>query len=274
MHCIRGGRGREWTLLPCVELQGHFCVHLTAGSPWLQHCLGVRRQRGPWRGVVRSLLVDCLNAFESHRESVEGDAAEEHSKPSKTTRGRKRVLDSDDETDLNPNGVEPRGGGERRAKKHRSQQAKGRPSKRGEFSNVAVRGMKLMFTMLPGRKMYVPAQGRWLQLIIEHIANLTHQDGVVPGPDFAALLHKSDRPHIGWRSARCEATFHGNWYMRWQAQDGTTHIQRRGFLVPRRALSGDLYTASEALHAAEQVLQRVRRSWNDQDFSDRARFDV
>ena len=134
--------------------------------------------------------------------------------------------------------------------------------------------MKLTFTVLPGRKMYVPAQGRWLQLIIEHIANLAPQHGVEPSPDFAALLHKSDRPHIGWRSSRREATFHGNWYMRCQAQDGTTHVHRRGFQVPRRALSGELYTASEALHAAKQVLHLVKKSWNERDLSGRARFDV
>ena len=274
MRCIRGCRGRDWVLLPCIDVKGRDCVQLTVGSSWLQHCLGVRRQRGPWRGVVRSLMVDCLNAFESCRESGECDAAGEHSKPSQPPPGRKRVLDSDDEAELPPNGVEPRGGGGRRTKNHCSQQPKGRRSKRGEFVTMTVRDMKLTFTVLPGRKMYVPVEGRWLQLIIEHIANLAPQGGVETGIDFAALLHKSDRPRIGWRAARHDSKYHGNWYMRCQAQDGTTRLQRAGFQVPRRALTGEFYTASEALSAAKQVLHLVKRSWNERDLSDLARFDV
>ena len=139
---------------------------------------------------------------------------------------------------------------------------------------LTVRNMKLTFTVLPGRKMYVPVDGQWLQLVIEYIAKLAPQDGAEPGPDFAALLHKSDRPHVGWRAARPESKFHGNWYMRCQAQDGTTHLHRAGFLVPRMALSGEFYTASEALQAAMSVLHHVKRSWNQRDLSDRARFDV
>ena len=129
MRCIRGCRGRDWALLPCIDVQGRDCVQLTVGSSWLQHCLGVRRQRGSWRGVVRSLMVDCLNAFESHRESGQCDAAGSHSKPGQLPPGRKRVLDSDDEAELPPKGVEPRGVGGRRTKNHGSQQPKGRRSK-------------------------------------------------------------------------------------------------------------------------------------------------
>ena len=70
--------------------------------------------------------------------------------------------------------------------------------------------MKLTFTVLPGRKMYVPVEGQWLQLIIEHIANLALQGGVESGSDIAALLHKSDRPRIGWRAARSDSKYHGN----------------------------------------------------------------
>ena len=114
---IRGYRGRDWALLPCTELQGRDCVQLSVGSSWLQHCLGVRRQRGSWRGVVRSLMVDCLHAFESCRESGQCDATGEHSKASQPPPGRKRVLDSDDEAELPPKGVEPRGGGREEDKK-------------------------------------------------------------------------------------------------------------------------------------------------------------
>ena len=135
--------------------------------------------------------------------------------------------------------------------------------------------MKLTFTVLPGRKMYVPVEGQWLQLILEHIARLTPQGGgAQSNAAIAALLLKSDRPRIGWRAASCDSKYHGKWYMRCQAQDGTTHMQSAGFQVPRRALSGELYTASEALHAAKQVLHLVKRSWNEQDLSDLARFDV
>ena len=274
MRCIRGCRGRDWALLPCIDVQKRDCVQLTVGSLWLQRCLGERRRKGPWRGVVRSLMVDCLNAFESFRESGQCDAAGEHSKPSQPPPGRKRVLDSDDEAERAPNGVEPRGGGGRRTKKHCSQQPKGRRSKRGEFVTLTVRDMKLTFTVLLGRKMYVPVEGGWLQLIIEHIANLLPQCGVESVPDFAALLQKSDRPRIGWRVARRDSKFHGNWYMRCQAQDGKTHLQRAGFQVPRRALSGEFYTASEALNAAKQVLHLVKKSWNEWDLSGMARFEV
>ena len=87
MHCIRGCRGRDWILLPCIDVQGRDCVQLTVGSAWLQQCLGVRRQRGPWRGVVRSLMVECLNAFESSKESGHDDAPVEHNKPSQPHQG-------------------------------------------------------------------------------------------------------------------------------------------------------------------------------------------
>ena len=271
--CIRGCRRRDWTLLPCVDVRGRDCVQLTTGAPWLQHCLGVRRQRGPWRGVVRSLVVDCMNAFESSRESGPCDAAGEQSKPSQPPPGRKRILDSDDEAELPPIGVEPRMGGGRRTKNPRTQQPKGRRSKHGEFVTVTVRGMQLTFTVLSGRKMYVPTEGHWLELMITHIANAAQQDAVEPGPDFAALLHQSDRPHIGWRAARHGSQCHGNWYMRYQGE-ASSHVERRGFQVPRRALSGEIYTESEALDGAKQVLHRVKKTWNERDTSDLARFDV
>ena len=137
-----------------------------------------------------------------------------------------------------------------------------------------VRDMQLTFTVVQGRKMYVPVEGRWLHMIIEHIANLAPQGGAESEPYFAALLDKSDRPRIGWRVARHHGKYHGNWYMRCQAQDGKTHLQRAGFLVPRKALSGEFYTASEALYAAKQVLHLVKKSWNERDLSGMARFDV
>ena len=135
-----------------------------------------------------------------------------------------------------------------------------------------VRDMQLTFTVVRGRKLYVPTEGRWLHTIIEHVANMAPEGGAGSGPYFAALLVKSDRPRLGWRAARHASKYHGNWYMRWQAQDGKTHLQRAGFLVPRKALSGELYTDEEALNAAKQVLRRVKRSWNERDLSDMARF--
>ena len=62
--------------------------------------------------------------------------------------------------------------------------------------------------------------------------------------------------------------------MRCQALDGRPFMQRAGFQVPRMGLSGELYTATEALHAAKQVLHLVKRTWNVRDRSDMARFDV
>ena len=273
LRCIRGCRGREWVPLPCIDVHGRECVHLTVGAPWLQHCLGERR-RGPWRVAVRNLMVECINAFGSCRASGHGDAAVAHDKPNQPPPGRKRILDSDDEGELPPPGFEPRGGG-RKTKKNSTLQSPGRRSKLGEFVTIDVRDLKLTFTVMPGRKMYVPVEGQWLQMIIEHIAQLALQGGVEPGPDFAALLLKSDRPRIGWRAAGSESKFHGNWYMRCTVQqDGTTQRLRAGFQVPRRALSGELYTASEAMHAAKQVLRLVKRSWNERDLSDLARFDT
>ena len=272
---IRGYRGRDWALLPCTELQGRDCVQLSVGSSWLQHCLGVRRRRGAWREGVRGLLVECLDAFEAWRESGEGDATGEHSKASQPPPGRKRFLDSDDEAELPPKGVEPRGVGGRRTKNHGSQQSKGRRSKRGEFVSLTVRHMQLTFTVGEGRKLYVPVDGPWLRVIIEHIDNLSLQGGAESEePDFAALLVKSDRPRLGWRATRHHGKFHGNWYMRCKDADGKEHLQRAGFVVPRKALSGEFYTASEALNAAKQVLLLVKKRWNERDLSDRARFDV
>ena len=139
---------------------------------------------------------------------------------------------------------------------------------------LTVRGMSLTFAVCHGRKMYVPLEGRWLQLIIEHIASESLQEGVEPSPDFVALLRKSDRPFIGWRSASLGADVHGNWYMRFQAQDGSKRLGSAGFRVPRMDLSGQIYSASDALHAVRQVLHRVKMRWNERDCSDRARFDV
>ena len=274
MHAIRGCRGRSWTLLPCVDVQGRDCVQFRVGSPWLRHCLGVRQQKGAWRGVARSLLVACLHTFESSRESGQCDAAGEHSKPGQPPPGRKRLLDSDDEAELAPNGLEPRGDAGRRTPEQCSKQPKGRRSKRGEFVSLTVRDIQLTFTVLPGRKMYVPVEGQWLQSIIEHVANVAKQDGMQSDPDFASLLRQSDRPHIGWRVAGPGTKYFGNWYMRFIAQDGLPHLQRAGFQVPRRTLSGQFYTASEALQAAEQVLQRVKGSWNERDHSGLVRFAV
>jgi hypothetical protein len=273
MRCIRGCRGRDWIVLPCIDVQGRDCVQVTVASAWLQHCLGARRQRGPWRGAVRGLLMECFNAFETSRESGHGDAPVEHNTPSKPPPGRKRVLDSDDEAELPPKGFEPRGGEGKRALKNGTSPSKGRRSKRGEFATLEVRDMKLTFTVLPGRKMYVPVEGKWLRLIIEHIARELPGD-IGSGPDIASLLHKSDRPRIGWRAASPHSKYHGNWHMRCQAQHGTMRTHMAGFQVPRRALSGELYTASEALQAAKQVLHLVKKRWNEQDLSDFARFDV
>ena len=44
--------------------------------------------------------------------------------------------------------------------------------------------------------------------------------------------------------------------------------------MPRRALSGEFYTEEEALEAATQVLHRARKTWNERDRSDLARFKV
>ena len=214
-----------------------------------------------------------MNAFESSRESGPCDAAGVQSTSTQPPPGRKRILDSEDEAELPPIGVEPRTGGSKRTKNPRTQQPKGRRSKHGEFVTLTVRSMQLTFTVLSGRKLYVPTEGRWLELILTHIADAVHQDLVEPGPDFAALLHQSDRPRIGWRAARPGLQYHGNWYMRYQGE-ASSHVERRGFQVPRRALSGEIYTDAEALDAAKQVLHRVKKAWNERDTSDLARFDV
>ena len=273
MRCIRGGRGRDWVLLPCVDVSGRPCVQLTTGSQWLRHCLGVRRgRRRHVAGVVRGLMVECMNAFESSHESGQCGAPG----PAKAPPPRKRILDSDDEADLAPDGVEPRGGGKSgQARNPRSQLPKARRSKRGEFVTLTVRGMKLTFTVLPGRRMHVPVEeGKSLQMIIEHIASCAPKEGVEESPDFAALLKDSERTFIGWRGAKHDSKFHGKWYFRYEGPDGCTRTLGAGFQVPRRSLSGEIYTALEALRAAEQVLLRVKKTWNEHDHSDRARFDL
>ena len=146
--------------------------------------------------------------------------------------------------------------------------------KRGEFVTREVRGTHLTYTVLSGRKMYVPVAGSSLQSIIKIIAQSDSPDGVEPSPDFSALLQKIDRPRIGWRAHRHDAKYHGNWYMRWQAPDGTTHTQAGGFQVPRRALSGEIYAFKEAFEAAKQVLHRVKKTWNEKDQSLLPRFDA
>ena len=62
--------------------------------------------------------------------------------------------------------------------------------------------------------------------------------------------------------------------MHCQAQDGTSRQHVAGFQVPRKALSGEIYTVSETLHASKQLLHRVKKIWNERDQSSLARFDV
>ena len=85
---------------------------------------------------------------------------------------------------------------------------------------LTVRGMKLSFTVLQGRKLYMPVEGKCLASMVDHIAN----NGIEPGPDFAALLGKTDRPHLGWRVARPESQYHGNWYIRYQGE-ASSHVE-------------------------------------------------
>ena len=132
-------------------------------------------------------MVDCLNAFESCRESGHGDAAEEKNKASsQPPPGRKQILDSDDEAELTPQRLRATGRGRAQDKTSRTPESKGRRSKHGEFVNLEICGMKLTFTELHGRKMYVPVEGQSLQLILEHI-DLTAKVGAVCGPDIAAV---------------------------------------------------------------------------------------
>ena len=273
MRCIRGCRGRTWTLLPSLDLQGIDCVQMTVQSLWLRHCLGVGRQRGQWGVIVRRLIQECINAFDSKTQAT---TASDHSKPSPPTSGRKRILDSDDDAELDPKGFEPR----REVSKHTGRPPRQKfcsgPEKRvrrGELVTREIRGTRLTYTVSTGRKMYVPVSGSSLQSILQIIAQAESQDGMQPSADLAALLHKSDRPRLGWRAHKHESKFYGNWYMRWQAADGTSHLQQKGFQVPRMALSGDIYDIKEACEAAKQVLHRVKKQWNKQDKSDLPRFD-
>ena len=271
MHCVRGCRGRDWQVLPCVEVLGRVCVHLTVRASWLQHCLGVRWSRATWLCVMRNLMAECRSAFKSYH------ATDEHSEPGQHPPGRKRFLDSDDESALPsppPTGVEPRGGRCGPTGNRRPQQPRSRKSKRVEFVTVTVRGMKLTFTVLRGREVYVPVEGQWLQQIIEHVARESSQHGFEPSPDFMALLHKSDCPHIGWLPARLGAKHYGNWCIRCRGQDGMTRMFSAGFRVPRMDLSGGTCSASDALHAARLALHRAKMCWNERDVSGVARFDV
>ena len=279
MLCVRGCRGRDWQVLPCVEVLGRVCVHFSMRASWLQHCLGVRWSNATWLCVMRNLMAECKSAFKSCH------ATDKHNEPGQHPPGRKRILDSDDESALPfspptgfepraPTRFEPRGGTSGPTRNRRPQQPRSRRSKRCEFVTAMVRGMKLTFTVLRGRGVYVPVEGPWLQQIIEHVARESSQQGFEPSPDFMALLHKCDRPHIGWLPARLGVKDHGSWCIRCRRQDGMTRMFSAGFRVPRMDSSGGTYSASDALHAARQALHRAKMCWNKRDVSGLARFDV
>ena len=283
MHCVRGGRGREWAVLsPSVDVQGRQCVQLTMEASWLRQCLGANKRRGQCRLVVRSFIVECLRAFDSHRESLpvpNGDAL--GSGASQRPKGRKLIMDSDDEAppaSPDPTGFEPSGGRRGPTRKRPG----GRRARRGEFLTLMVRDdVTLTFTVGKGRKVYVPLEGRWVSVVIEHLAGKLSQHAGEPGPDFeprpdfSGLLHKSERPRIGWRTYGKPGTkHHGNWYMRYKGNCGKTRYLGSGFQVPRKDLSGNVYSSSAALKVAQKVLHQVKVHWNKLDMSGQERFDV
>ena len=144
----------------------------------------------------------------------------------------------------------------------------------GEFACfTSIRRMQLTFTVLAGRKMYVPTDGPSLAAIISHIAN----GGVEPGPGFSELLDPTDRDRIGWRCAPLDSKLHGTWFMRYvRRSTASCHVRSKGFHVLKRGAGGKgkFYTDDEALDVARHALFYVKRMWNETDQSNLPRFPV
>ena len=114
-----------------------------------------------------------------------------------------------------------------------------------------------------------------MSVVIDHLARQLSQHDVDTGPDFSGLLRKSDRGRIGWRTAVMNgANNHGNWYMRYKRHCGKTCVVSSGFQVPRKDLNGEVFSSSDALDKAREVLHRVKRHWNELDMSGQERFDL
>ena len=283
--CIRGGKRRDWTVLPAFDHGGRSGVSVGIKQHWLMQVLGAGRGKQLWCGAVGNLVADCCSAFISEDNvmascqaltaGVNVDAS--------VQRGRKRILDSDDEAE----GCAP-ASGDAAASSHAGKPARdGHPNrrrsnrlrrvKRGEFLNRDVRGMQLTFTMLRGPTLFVPVDGPWLQLIIDHLVGRRGEAKRGEGAasvNLAALLQKSDRGRVGWRRGSAAASSHGRWIVRYVNTDGKSKETSADLAVPRRALSGEIYTSTEAERAAAQVLQRARRTWDRLDASSLPRYDI
>ena len=283
--CIRGGKRRDWTVLPAFEEGGRRGVWVGIKQHWLRQVLGAGRGALLWRGAVANLVAECVTAFHSADDGQASSHADTEgvAVDASVHRGRKRILDSDDEADLSAPA-----GGDAAASSHAEQPAGGRrPNckrahggrrvKRGEFLNRDVRGMHLTFTVLRGPRLFVPVDGPWLQLILEHLAGRSGEPKRgedATSVDFRALLQKTDRARVVWRGGLASASSHGSWMVRYLHTDGRCRAWSSGLAVPRRALSGEIYTSTEAEHAASQVLQRARRTWDRLDVSSLPRYDV
>ena len=270
MTCIRGCRGREWTLLPCEMVNGRLCVQVSAKAFWLRHCLGLGAKSKMDKVHVRDFIFECVGQFK--RQEVAVSQAEssglEPSAASNAVAGRKRILDSDDEEQMPGHGFEPSAAA---VTKKRVRTRRCHP---GEFVRRLVRQeFNLTYTVTDGRKLWLPVDERGVHNVIDHLASWIAKAGFEPSPDFPSLLAPEERRFIGWRWAPhlTHGPNHGTWYMRCQTSGGKEQILRQSYHVPRCNLAGCRLTTEQALEAARQVLQRVKVAWNRMDKSDNAR---
>ena len=81
-------------------------------------------------------------------------------------KGRKRLLDSDDEAEMRAASSQDVGHACVQSSPRETQSSK---AKRGEFLNREVQGMQLTFTVLKGPRVLVPTEGPSLNLIVEYL---------------------------------------------------------------------------------------------------------
>ena len=139
---------------------------------WLFACLGAGGRKA-WSAAITNFLSECVAASHSSddpgKASSQGDPEDEGVEtPEK--RGRKRVLDSDDEAEV---GAASGGSGLRAKTKPLSPC---RPHRRAEFVHAEVRGMDLTFMVTAGPKVFVPVDGPWLPMIVKHLVGRTGED--------------------------------------------------------------------------------------------------
>ena len=135
--------------------------------------------------------------------------------------------------------------------------------------------MDLTFTVAAGPKVFVPVDGPWLPMIVEHLVGRKGEEKQKQYGDdnFGSLLQDIDKGRVSWRTTAGSASSQGGWLLRYYAASKGKHRSTVAKLhVPRHGLSGEILATADVESAAAQVLRRARLMWNRLDESEGPRY--